>query len=35
METNDVKKVVERSFNFYEQISDKIANDAWREVTKL
>ena len=28
METNDVKKVVERSFNFYEQISDKIANDA-------
>lgn len=28
METNDVKKVVEMSFNFYEQISDKIVNDA-------
>ena len=28
METNDVKKVVESSFNFYEQISDKIVNDA-------
>ena len=28
METNDVKKVAERSFNFYEQISDKIVEDA-------
>ena len=28
METNDVKKVVENSFNFYEQISDKILEDA-------
>ena len=28
METNDVKKATERSFNFYEQISDKIVNDA-------
>ena len=28
METNDVKKIVESSFNFYEQISDKIVDDA-------
>ena len=28
MKTNDVKKVAERSFNFYEQISDKIVYDA-------
>ena len=28
MKTNDVKKVAERSFNFYEQLSDRIVNDA-------
>ena len=28
METNDVKKTVDNAFNFYEQISDKIVEDA-------
>ena len=28
METNDVKKVADNAFNFYEQISDKILEDA-------
>ena len=28
METNDVKKVADKAFNFYEQISDKILADA-------
>ena len=28
METNDVKKIADKAFNFYEQISDKILKDA-------
>ena len=28
MKTNDVKKVADNAFNFYEQISDKILEDA-------
>ena len=28
METNDVKKIADKVFNFYEQISDKILDDA-------
>ena len=28
METNDVKKTVDNAFNFYEQLSDKIVDDA-------
>ena len=28
METNDVKKIADKAFNFYEQISDKILEDA-------
>ena len=28
METNDVKKIADKEFNFYEQISDKILEDA-------
>ena len=28
METNDVKKIADRAFNLYEQISDKILKDA-------
>ena len=28
METNDVKKIADKAFKFYEQISDKILEDA-------
>lgn len=28
METNDLKKIEDNAFNFYEQISDKIVDDA-------
>lgn len=28
METNDLKKITDRAFNFYEQLSDKILKDA-------
>lgn len=28
METNDLKKIADKAFNFYEQISDKILEDA-------
>lgn len=28
METNDLKKITDRAFTFYEQISDKIIDDA-------
>lgn len=28
METNDLKKTVDNAFNFYEQLSDKIVEDA-------
>lgn len=28
METNDLNKIADKAFNFYEQISDKIVNDA-------
>ena len=28
METNDLKKITDKAFNFYEQLSDKIVEDA-------
>ena len=28
MDTNDLKKITDKAFNFYEQISDKILKDA-------
>ena len=28
MDTNDLKKITDRAFTFYEQLSDKIVNDA-------